>query len=104
MDVDALVLVMLEPEAAGIGVEPEAFGPRADRPVPLAPDPPSAAANASPSHTRLAEGGPIRAGPVAAAEPFEAAIASGERSTFDRIVLLSGLAVFLTLAALIALI
>lgn len=28
MDVDALVLVMLELEAAGVSVEPEAFGPR----------------------------------------------------------------------------
>lgn len=52
MDVDALVLIMLELEAAGISVEPKAFGPRVARPVPLAPERPSASANASPSHTR----------------------------------------------------
>lgn len=34
MDVDALVLVMLELDAAGVSVEPEAFGPPVDRPVP----------------------------------------------------------------------
>lgn len=33
MEVDALVLVMLELEAAGVSVEPEAFGPPADRPA-----------------------------------------------------------------------
>ncbi|MGC8045175.1 hypothetical protein ACP3WJ_23745, partial [Salmonella enterica] len=33
MDVDALVLVMLELEAAGVSVEPEAVGPPANRPV-----------------------------------------------------------------------
>ncbi len=36
MDVDALVLVMLELEAAGVSVEPEAFGPPEDRPIPTA--------------------------------------------------------------------
>ncbi|MCX4198667.1 RNA polymerase sigma factor region1.1 domain-containing protein [Methylobacterium organophilum] len=36
MDVDALVLVMLELEAAGVSVEPEAFAPPTDRPVPAA--------------------------------------------------------------------
>ncbi|MFF8803338.1 MULTISPECIES: Rha family transcriptional regulator [unclassified Methylobacterium] len=55
MDVDALVLMMLELEAAGISVEPKAFGPRAARPVPLAPERPSASANASPSHARRGE-------------------------------------------------
>ncbi|MEE7488023.1 hypothetical protein MOF7_24390 [Methylobacterium oryzae] len=35
MDVDALVLVMLELEAAGVSVEPEAFDPPTDRPVPV---------------------------------------------------------------------
>ncbi|TXN55388.1 hypothetical protein FV228_26850, partial [Methylobacterium sp. WL18] len=34
MDVDALVLVMLELEAAGVSVEPEAFGPPVDRAIP----------------------------------------------------------------------
>lgn len=63
MDVDALVLMMLELEAAGISVESKVFGPRADRPVPLAPELPSASANASRSHTRVAEGGPIPARP-----------------------------------------
>ena len=33
MDVDDLVLVMLELEEAGISVEPEAFGPPADKPL-----------------------------------------------------------------------
>lgn len=33
MDVDDLVLVMLELEAAGISVEPEAFGPPTDKPL-----------------------------------------------------------------------
>ncbi|MEE7482660.1 hypothetical protein MPAR168_18035 [Methylorubrum populi] len=34
MDVDTLVLVMLELEAAGISVEPDVLGPRADRALP----------------------------------------------------------------------
>jgi hypothetical protein len=43
MDVDALVLVMLELEAADVSVEPEAFGPPRDRPMPgsvILPEPP----------------------------------------------------------------
>ena len=47
MDVDALVLVMLELEAAGVSVEPDAFGPPVERPVTVPPALPAREAGAA---------------------------------------------------------
>lgn len=106
MDVDALVLVMLELEEAGVSVEPEAFGPRADRPVPLAPDLPSSAGGARPlSMSTVSVGsaamtaqptGEVTETPEPAGDP-------GDRIQVDRIVLLSGLAAFLVLVMVLIL-
>ncbi len=105
MDVDSLVLVMLELEAAGINVEPDVFGPRADRPLPLAPKLPSASANVSPSFARAADVGPAAArGSAEMVEASGATSASGERTGVDRIVLISGLVAFLLLAFVLVLI
>ncbi|MBE7247520.1 MAG: RNA polymerase sigma factor region1.1 domain-containing protein [Actinomycetospora chiangmaiensis] len=68
MDVDDLVLVMLELEAAGISVEPEAFGPPADKPLTTALTLPAR------------DPGPVP--PIRAAEGADAAVAptaSGSR-------------------------
>lgn len=54
MDVDALDLVMLELEAAGISVEPDVLGPRADRPLPAAPELPPVDGGVSPPIVRAA--------------------------------------------------
>lgn len=104
MDVDALVLVMLELDAAGVSVEPDAFGPRAERPalaVPDLPAPERRAAAAAP----VAVGAPEDAGGVAGAAA--GAPAASQRPTaaepVDRIVLLSGLAAFALLAGVVLL-
>ncbi|GJD93192.1 RNA polymerase sigma factor region1.1 domain-containing protein [Methylobacterium iners] len=105
MDVDALVLVMLELEAAGISVEPEVFGPRAHEPVSFAPELPPVASDAVEPVARAAEGGPMMARPVADIATAPAAtVTSRERTDVNRIVLISGLATFLILAILLVLI
>lgn len=105
MDVDALVLVMLELDAAGVGVEPDAFGPRGERPALPGPDLPAPAPGAAasapvPVGAPEAAGGVVGAGaeaPAASARPTAA-------EPVDRIVLLSGLAAFLVLAGVLLLV
>ncbi|SFK80890.1 RNA polymerase sigma factor region1.1 domain-containing protein [Methylorubrum salsuginis] len=105
MDVDALVLVMLELDAAGVSVEPDAFGPRGERPVTAVPDLPApergAAASAPvPVGAPEAGGGAGRAGagaPAASNEPAGA-------GSVDRIVLVAGLAAFVVLAGVLLLV
>ena len=106
MDVDALVLLMLELEEAGIGVEPEALGPRADAPAPTAPDLPPPADAAPPPAGRPAEHAPAAPTARPAGEAADApapAGAPGGTEWIDRLVLVSGLAVFLVLALLLVL-
>lgn len=105
MDVDALVLVMLELEAAGVSVEPDVLDPRADRPLPAAPELPPVAGDVSLSAVKAVEGEPTASPPVAKmAEAFIGDGASGERTGIDQIVLLSGLAAFLILTVVLVLI
>ena len=104
MDVDALVLVMLELDAAGVGVEPDAFGPRGERPAMAGPDlpvPERGAAAPSP----VAVGAPEAAGGAAgaAAEAAAAPERPAAAEPIDRIVLLSGLAAFAVLAGVVLL-
>ena len=99
MDVDALVLVMLELDAAGVSVEPDAFGPRGERPVTAVPDLPVpergvAASAPVPAGAPAAAGGAAGAG----AETSHASVRAAEAEPVDRIVLLSGLAAFVVLA------
>lgn len=103
MDVDALVLVMLELDAAGVSVEPDAFGPRGERLVTAVPDLPApergAAVTPVPVGTPDGAGGGAGVGATAPAASEQAA---GEGSV-DRIVLLSGLAAFFVLAGVLLL-
>ncbi|MEE7493185.1 RNA polymerase sigma factor region1.1 domain-containing protein [Methylobacterium oryzae] len=99
MDVDALVLVMLELEAAGVSVEPEAFGPPTDRPVPVSITLPNPGPGAAPP-VREAQAGPS----AAFAAPAPAAPAAREPIPEDGAdaggaVLLAGLATVLILGA-----
>ncbi|MCJ2023426.1 RNA polymerase sigma factor region1.1 domain-containing protein [Methylobacterium sp. J-067] len=100
LDVDALVLVMLELEAAGVSVEPDAFGPRGETVAAprftLAapdPDPPPALASAGRGD-----------GPAAGAEPPPAP-GPGRADPGDedvgRVVLFAGLAVVLVIGAIL---
>jgi len=101
MDVDALVLVMLELEAAGVSVEPEAFGPPADRPLPVSLTLPAPPPGTAPP-VRAAEGGP---GAAFAAPPSAVKAAlepnTDDRADAGRAVLLAGLATVLILGAVL---
>lgn len=101
MDVDALVLVMLELEAAGVSVEPEAFGPPTDRPVPvpvtLPASPPGAAAPVRPADT--GHGAVSAATPPAPLRPPVPGPAPDNPTDAGRAVLLAGLATVLVLGA-----
>ena len=101
MEVDALVLVMLELEAAGVSVEPDAYGPPTDRPAPGParlpegnpgmPQPvrPAAAGAAT---VEAAEPGPLRPAGPAERDPDEG-------RAVNRAVALAGLATLLLLGA-----
>ncbi|MCJ2123837.1 RNA polymerase sigma factor region1.1 domain-containing protein [Methylobacterium sp. J-077] len=103
MDVDALVLVMLELDAAGVSVEPEAFGPPVDRPIPgsltlpeqrpgtLPPAPPAAGTGAP---AVPAEPAPHRPATPPEQDP------DGSRDV-TRAVALAGLATLLVLGAVL---
>lgn len=100
MDVDTLVLVMLELEAAGVSVEPEAFGPPTDRAVPVSVTLPPPRPGTPP--VRAAEAGPG----ASFAPPISAAPAAPEPVPDDgvdagRAVLLAGLATVLILGAVL---
>lgn len=103
MDVDDLVLVMLELEAAGISVEPEAFGPPADKPLTTGLTLPARDPGPVPA-VRAGEGADAAAAPTA----------SGSRATppqtdpdegagVNRAVALAGLATLLVLGAVLVL-
>ena len=104
LDVDALVLVMLELEEAGVSVEPDAFGPRAEAVAPPAftlstPEP-----GLPPALDRAARGegpGPGTEPPRPAAEPVSDATADED---VGRVVLLAGLAVVLMIGTILVLI
>ena len=101
MDVDALVLVMLELEAAGVSVEPEAVGPPANRPVSTAVELPAPKLGTPPD--RATEAG---YGAATFAAPRSAAAAPPEpirddRADASRAVILAGLATVLILGAVL---
>ncbi|MGU3452143.1 RNA polymerase sigma factor region1.1 domain-containing protein [Methylobacterium sp. 391_Methyba4] len=101
MDVDALVLVMLELEAAGVSVEPEAVGPPANRPVSTAVELPAPKLGTPPD--RATEAG---YGAATFAAPGSAAAAPPEpipddRADASRAVILAGLATVLILGAVL---
>ncbi|MET3414669.1 RNA polymerase sigma factor region1.1 domain-containing protein [Methylobacterium sp. 1030] len=102
MDVDALVLVMLELEAAGVSVEPEAFGPPTDRAIPVSVALPAPRPGTPPVRAAEAEAGQG----AAFAAPASAAPAAPEPVPDDgadagRAVLLAGLATVLILGAVL---
>ncbi|TXM67656.1 hypothetical protein FV226_21395 [Methylobacterium sp. WL12] len=101
LDVDALVLVMLELEEAGVSVEPDAFGPRAETAV----TPRLTLAMPEPGVPRAIAGG--EGEPAVSVTPPPAADAKGEAEADDpvgRVVLLAGLAVLLILGAILVLV
>lgn len=102
LDVEALVLVMLELEAAGVSVEPDAFGPRGETvaaprftlPAPEAGIPPA-----------LEPAGP--GGPGHAAEPGPAAAPASPAPADEgvgRVVLFAGLGVVLVIGTILLLV
>ena len=102
MDVDDLVLVMLELEAAGVSVEPEAFGPPVDRPV-AAALPPVPSPGAAPALRRgdaVGAAPPTTPAPTGRNPPDQAA---DDRAGVNRAVALAGLATLLVLGAVLLL-
>ncbi|MGU3388266.1 RNA polymerase sigma factor region1.1 domain-containing protein [Methylobacterium sp. D53M] len=100
MDVDALVLVMLELEAAGVSVEPEAFGPPTDRAVPVSVALPAPRPGTPP--VRDAEAGQGAAfAPPASAAPAAPEPVPDDGADGGRAVLLAGLATVLILGAVL---
>ena len=99
-EVDALVLVMLELEVAGVSVEPDAFGPRAETDA----APRLTLASPEPGVPRViaptGEGEPVAAAAPAAeaAEPE-----ADETEPVGRVVLLAGLLVLLVLGTILVL-
>ncbi|WP_342110717.1 RNA polymerase sigma factor region1.1 domain-containing protein [Methylobacterium sp. SI9] len=104
MDVDDLVLVMLELEAAGISVEPEAFGPPADKPLTTGLTLPARDPGPVPA-VRAREGADAAADPTAsgsrAAPPPQTD--PDEGAGVNRAVALAGLATLLVLGAVLVL-
>lgn len=100
MDVDALVLVMLELEAAGVSVEPEAVGPPANRPVSTAVELPAPKPGTPPDRaTEAGYGAAFAAQRSAAAAPPEPI--PDDRADASRAVILAGLATVLILGAVL---
>ncbi|KOX50247.1 hypothetical protein ADL19_19505 [Streptomyces purpurogeneiscleroticus] len=100
MDVDALVLVMLELEAAGVSVEPEAVGPPANRPVSTAVELPAPKPGTPPDRaTEAGYGAAFAAHRSAAAAPPEPI--PDDRADASRAVILAGLATVLILGAVL---
>ncbi|MHB2207945.1 RNA polymerase sigma factor region1.1 domain-containing protein [Methylobacterium sp. CM6257] len=102
MDVDALVLVMLELEAAGVSVEPEAFGPPTDRSVPSPAILPARDPGSVPP-IRRAEGVAVAVSATAPVrQPTEATQPAPEdRAGVNRAIVLAGLATLLVLGAVL---
>lgn len=106
LDVDALVLLMLELEDAGVSVEPDAFGPRTDAVVPpglaLATPDPSVPQDARPT----GQGDATAAGATAPRSITGPRGDEGADAEADagRAVLLAGAAVLLVLGTILILI
>jgi len=107
MDVDTLVLVMLELDAAGVSVEPEAFGPRHDRLVPSTLQ----LSAPTPDPLRPTRKGEEGSSPIVAAQSPATAVRTpvtpvdpGDGISVDRAVLLAGLAVFAALGGILLLV
>ena len=105
MEVDALVLVMLELDAAGVSVEPEAFGPPVDRPISgslMLPEQPSGTPPpVLPAGGTGAPAVPAEPAPIRPATPPERD-SDGSRDV-TRAVALAGLATLLILGAVLLL-
>lgn len=106
MDVDALVLVILELEAAGVSVEPEALGPRIE--VTTAPGivlpPPGPSLTLPPTVPSGSDLRPRADASAAALSPPPTAARAEEDGGVGRVVLLAGLAVLLVLGTILVLI
>lgn len=104
LDVDDLVLVMLELEAAGISVEPEAFGPPADKPLTTTLTLPARDPGPAPA-VRAGERADAAASPTASGSRPAAAPQAGpdDGAAVNRAVLLAGLATLLVLGAVLLL-
>jgi hypothetical protein len=103
LDVDDLVLVMLELEAAGISVEPEAFGPPADKPLTTALTLPPRDPGPVPP-VRAGEGGDAAAAPTdAGSRPAAPQADPDDGAGANRAVALAGLATLLVLGAVLLL-
>jgi hypothetical protein len=104
MEVDALVMLMLELEEAGVGVEPDALGPRSEGgtagPVLPLPDPgvPRPAVSAGGSRPS-GEGAPSTAPSGPAAPP-----AAADDEGVTRVVLLAGLVALAILGTILVLV
>ena len=102
MDVDALVLVMLELETAGVSVEPDAFGPPVERPVAPSLVLPAPESEPAPP-VRPADGGAATA-PAAnrPAAPMVPPLAGpDDRAGINRAVMLAAAATLLLLGAVL---
>ncbi|MCJ2072301.1 RNA polymerase sigma factor region1.1 domain-containing protein [Methylobacterium sp. J-030] len=104
MEVDDLVLVMLELEAAGISVEPEAFGPPADTPLMTALTLPPRDPGPIPP-IRAGEGADAVSAPTASeSQPAPPPRADPDDGTgVNRAVILAGLMTLLVLGAVLLL-
>ncbi len=104
LDVDALVLVMLELEAAGVSVEPDVLAPRAETDVAprlVLPKPePSVPRVPGPAEVERRPGDVDRRPGQGPSVP---ATGEGDDPGVGRIVLVAGLAVFLVLATILIL-
>ncbi|MCJ2086179.1 RNA polymerase sigma factor region1.1 domain-containing protein [Methylobacterium sp. E-005] len=103
LDVDDLVLVMLELEAAGISVEPEAFGPPADKPLTTAVTLPARDPGSIPA-VRAGEGADAAATPTdAGSRPAPPQGDPDDGAGVNRAIILAGLATLLVLGAVLLL-
>ncbi|MCJ2101284.1 RNA polymerase sigma factor region1.1 domain-containing protein [Methylobacterium sp. E-046] len=103
MDVDALVLVMLELETAGVSVEPDAFGPPVERPVAPSLVLPAPESEPAPP-VRPADGGGAVTAPAAKrpAAPMVPPLAGpDDRAGVNRAVMLAAAATLLLLGAVL---
>jgi hypothetical protein len=104
MEVDDLVLVMLELEAAGVSVEPDAFGPPAERPMSTGPALPSPIPGSIPALRRTDGAGRAEAsvtGPAALVRSAPSGSAQDDRADVNRAVALAGLATLVILGAVL---
>ncbi|GJD37399.1 RNA polymerase sigma factor region1.1 domain-containing protein [Methylobacterium aerolatum] len=105
LEVDALVLLMLELEEAGVTVEPDAFGPRVEGGAVPILDLPPPKAEPPPPHSVAADGDG-RPADTARIDPGTAPPSGGREGDdgVGRVVLLCGLALLLILGGILILI